>query len=415
MNQMNQIACLITQMLHAQLECINKNSGIPLQTLKKYADPMYVQEQEQEQEEQEQEIAVEVVLDENGEPVVVVGVEGGVAPSKKARAMHATEQKFPSTITFPDVPDHDVNGPKVVVSSPVPILKSKPAKPKAVKQIVAPLENGEPVEGGVAPSKKVRAPAKPKEVVLDENGEPVAPVKKARAPAKPKEVVLDENGEPVAPVKKARAPAKPKEVVLDENGEPVAPVKKARAPAKPKVAKAAADGVEGGVAPSENGEPVVPSKKPRAPAKPKAVKEVVVPSAKPKAVKEVVVGVEGSHIPITSNGQPVVVRVEGGVAPSVVVRVEGGDDSEDETATVIMDSSDDEEEILDVVRIVIDGFEFLVEERTNRAYLESNQSYVGTYNPKTNSLELLHHQSEEDDYDEDRDECPNLSDDDDHQ
>ena len=345
MNQMNQIACLITQMLHAQLECINKNSGIPLQTLKKYADPMYVQEQVQEQEEEQEQ------LDENGEPVVVVvGVEGGVAPSKKARAMHATEQKFPSTMTFPDVPDHDVNGPKVVVSSPVPILKSKLAKPKAVKQIVAPLENGEPVD---APSKKVRAPAKPKEG--------------ATPPSTPTPATLDENGQPVVAAKKARAPPKPKE---------------------------AADGVEGGVA---------PSKKARAPAKPKAVKDVVVPSAKPKAVKEVVVGVEGSHIPITSNGQPVV-RVD----------VPDDDDSEDETATtVIMDSSDDEEEILDVVRIVIDGFEFLVEERTNRTYLESNQSYVGIYNPKTNSLEL--HQSEEDDYDEDRDECPNLSDDDDHQ
>ena len=74
-----------------------------------------------------------------------------------------------------------------------------------------------------------------------------------------------------------------------------------------------------------------------------------------------------------------------------------------------MDSSDDEEElILDVIRVVVDGYEFLVEELTNRAYLESTQAYVGIYNPKTNSLEL-HPQSEEDDYDEDRDECPVLS------
>ena len=105
-HQMNQITMLITQMLHSQLECISTNSGIPLETLEKYADPMYEQEQE------------------NTEDYVVPEL------SKKQRAIAATAMTFPINTAIP--------------------------------------------EGGA------RAPAKPKEVALDENGQPVAPAKKAR-------------------------------------------------------------------------------------------------------------------------------------------------------------------------------------------------------------------------------------------
>ena len=219
---------------------------------------------------------------------------------------------------------------------------------------------------------------------MDENGEPIVVEKKARAPPKPKAIASVEGVEGGdAPLKKARAPAKPK---VDENGEPIVKVAKARAPAKPKV--------------DENGEPIVKVAKARAQAKPKAIASV-----------------EG---------------VEKAKATKVVV--DFGSDSEDEDGkTVIMEEDTDEEKAadalyrevnkeaianheayvemtkeVDVVRVTIEGQEFLVD-GNNCVYQEESQMLVGMYDEASNSIRALT-EEEEEEYGSDGDECPVLSD-----
>ena len=311
---MKEMERMIVRLLNEQQERIAKNSGIPLETIKRYAS----------------------------EGVGVVCVEE--VSDKKGRAMEATQYRFASVDVVSQSPSSGVD-----VAPPVP--------------------------------KKARAPAKPK---VDENGEPIVVEKKARAPAKPK---VDENGEPIVVEKKARAPPKPKAIASVEGVEGGdAPLKKARAPAKPKV--------------DENGEPIVKVAKARAQAKPKAIASV-----------------EG---------------VEKAKATKVVV--DFGSDSEDEDGkTVIMEEDTDEEKAadalyrevnkeaianheayvemtkeVDVVRVTIEGQEFLVD-GNNCVYQEESQMLVGMYDEASNSIRALT-EEEEEEYGSDGDECPVLSD-----